>query len=358
MRHVLIIQFPFADVRQIVGMEKTQRLISPTWPVAVSKKQFVRNFGQVRTLRGIWNEGVWSGSDVFCEAKHALRLPVLGRIFKEKAAVWVARRFFSNDMEVCWYEITFTIRMNEALQGDAYRDTFEALVQELLNSTIHISRPEGDFRELPLIEAGGELATRYLVQSTRATAPAPEKWWVSAGEPVALVTAPEGFRPPDVSPDAVRSPDFAAIGVPDIYHYRPQSQGGSNYSSWRLLHQPDMEYSDQLPALRSNIMRLHVEKECLKSILSAVLGRRFSIERGHPESEGVQQYLRYIFQKLNSGQKEALKNKAIVEKIFRLDAIASSDERRVIKQLLQNIRRSLYTSLGDFLDQLPELEST
>lgn len=357
MRHLLVIQFPFADVRRIIGLEKTHHLISPTWPQPVIRRQFIRNFGQVRTLNGFLNEGIWPGNDVFCEAKHALKLPILGQIFKGKAAVWVSRRFFSNGMEVCWYEINFSIQMDDALQGDAYQDTFETLVQQLLNSNIHLSQPAGDPLQIPLIEAGEELAKRYLYQSTKAKAPPPEKWWVKAGEPVVLLTAPEHFRPSDITPNAIRSADFSSLGVPDIYYYRPITQRDWPYSSWRLLQSSILEFSDQLPSLRSNILRLHVEKECLKSILSDVAGFRFSTERGHPESEGLQQYLSYILNKLHSGHEEALENNAIVEKIFQLDSIATKADRRKIKQQLQNIRRGLYANLGAFLDQLPDVES-
>ncbi len=359
MRHLLVIQFPFADVRHIIGFKKTYGLRSPGWPhPEVRKSQFIRNYGQVRTLRGIRNEGIWQGSDVFCEAKHALKLPVIGQIFKEKAAVWVSRRFFSNGWEVAWYEITFLIHTNDALEGSAYIETFEALVQQLLFSNILISQPDRTPKEMPLINAGDELAKRYLYQSTKATAPSPKESWVKAGEPVVLLTTPEHFRPPDLTTDTVRSADFASIGVPDIYYYRPPTRWGWEYSSWRLLESPTMEFPDQLVSLRNNILRLHVEKECLKNILSDLKREVFSLDRGHQESEGLQRYLAYALKKLHSGHKDALENMAIVGKIFQLASIATKAERRDIMEYLRNIRPSLYANLDAFFDQLPDVENT
>ena len=360
MQHILVIQFPFADVRHIIGFEKTYGLRSPGWPYPeIRKQQFIRNYGQVRTLHGIRNEGIWQGSDVFCEAKHALKLPVLGQIFKGKAPVLVSRRFFSNGWAVAWYEITFLFQMNHAAEGSADIETFEKLVQQLLFSSILISQPDRNPKEVPLIEAGDELARRYLDQSTKANAPSPKEWWVKAGEPVVLLTAPEHFRPPDITTGAVRSADFASIGVPDIYYYRPLTRPGWPYSSWRVLESPAAkEFPDQLLSLRNNILRLHVEKECLKSILYHVARGRFSKERGHPESEGLQQYLAYVLKKLHSGHKEALENKAIVGKIFQLDSIATQAERQLIKDWAQNIRPSLYANLDAFFDQLPDVENT
>ena len=352
MRYLVVIQFPFADVRRIVGVEKTNRLASPTWPQPDIRRQFVRNFGQVRSLYGLYNEGIWPGSDVYCEAKHAIRLPSLGDVCKGKAAVWVSRRFFSNGLEVSWFEVGFAIALNGALPAADAHNTFEAILQQLLVREIHITQPGGKVLEVPLVEAGDALASYYLAQSTQCQAPGPEKWWVRAGEPVALVTAPAGTLPPGLPPTSVRSADFAGIGIPDIYHYRQMSPGGFPYSCWRVLQQPDSDFRDEACSLRTNILRLHVEKECLKRIMTHIIGNRFTVERGHPESEHLQQYLAYSLKKLNSGREEALQNKAIVEKIFQLDTLATQEERRKIHQMLQTIRSRLFAALDAFFEQI------
>ncbi len=351
MRYRIVIQFPFADVRRIIGEAKTQRLASPTWPQPEVRRQFVRNFGQVRSLHGVYNEGIWPGSDVFCDARHALRLPALGQVFKGKAAAWVSRRFFSSGLEVCWYELGFTLAINGAPEGAAEQHAFEGILKAILNHPVHITRRGGKPLEMPLLEAGDALAASYLEQSTRFQATEREKWWVKAGEPVVLTTTPAGFVPPDLPPTAVRSADFAGIGVPDIYHYRQFSSRDFPYSCWRLLHSPDSAFSDETSSLRTNILRLHVEKECLKRIMTHIMGNRFTVERDHPESQHLQQYLAYSLKKLNSGREEALQNRAIVEKIFQLDTLATQDERRKIMQLLQTIRSRLFTALDAFFEQ-------
>lgn len=114
----LVVQFPFADVRQFVP-DDTHRLTVPTWPNAADGKEFVRGYGPVsRRPRG--GVDYWAGERLFCPtartlrfagSPRSLRVAVSGRPMPFDCEF---RRFFTNGQALCRVEIGLTQRTDRA----------------------------------------------------------------------------------------------------------------------------------------------------------------------------------------------------------------------------------------------------
>ena len=353
MRHFVVIHFPLVDVRQIIDPAKTNLLPSPTWPIP-EHTHFIRSFGKIRTRKGGYEEGFWLGNNIFCDAAQAVKFPDhldLGKGLVDK--VYVKRRFFSTGFAVSWFELIFSIRQNDAVDAAKANANFEAVLERIIALKIKIAQKGKAPAEYPILEAGPALAKRYLENSTHSKASPPEKWWVSDGQPIMMIIAPDSKeKVKGVVTDPYRDSSFRNIGLDDIYHYNLLSPSEATTAIWRfhLNAALSTQFENEIRSFRLNILRLHVEKECLLRMLRHIKGNRFVLEREAQECQNLQYYLANSLKKLQLAQKNPDANPAMLTRVFQLNELANAKEISALLQQLEVIRGTLLRNLGDFLN--------
>lgn len=353
MRYLVSIIFPLTDIRHIIGPEKTCLLPCPTWPQPEIRTNFIRNFGKVRIRKQGYEDGFWLGGDMYCEANGILKLPEHFDVGKGIGKVYVQRRFYSTGLTVCWLEILFSIKQNEPDVKKANAN-FEELLNRILRMKIRIPQKMKRETECPILEAGPALARRFLESSTKSGAIEPEKWWVSDGQPVMMIIAPKSEPPDNGFPkDSYRDVSFKSIGLDDIFHYTLHFPFEASVSVWRL-YPSSLIYESVIRSIRLNILRMHVEKECLFKILRYIKGNRFSLEREQEETQRLQFFLTHSLKKLRLGQKDFLGNHLILGRIFHLNEMANKAKINALLQQLEVIQGTLLHSLSDFLNKVSE----
>jgi hypothetical protein len=209
----LTIQYPITDLRTI--FENTNRLAKPNWPNP-DNNSALRQFGAIgeRSRGGVLQ---WPAEKKFCIATNAIHLKELTQqllIVNNKMLRFEGRfrRFFKPGDFTCKFEIAFDHPADdvvnhcseEDLASGVYDTLVKSTIDALLKLEIKIVKPGKNrntetvaknaalpkqYSELRLFEAGSKLAELYLQGSTKKKfIPLAKKWWVSAGEPLALLT--------------------------------------------------------------------------------------------------------------------------------------------------------------------------
>ncbi|MFN0175957.1 MAG: hypothetical protein ACKVU0_15000 [Saprospiraceae bacterium] len=312
----------------------------------------------MRTRKGGYEEGFWLGNDKFCEASNAIKFPDglnLGKGIVDE--VRVSRRFFSSGFAVCWFEFLFSIEQTEE-DADKANANFEAVLERIIALKIKIAQKGKASAESSILESGPALAKRYLENSTISKAsPPPEKWWVSAGQPVMMIIAPDSKQKvKGVVTDPYRDSSFQSIGLDDIYHYTLHFPSEASTAVWRF--HPNSarfeEFKYEIRSLRVNILRMHVEKECLIEVLRHIIGNHFILDREAQECQNLQHFLAVTLKKLQLAQKNPVATKATLNRVFQLHELAHKAEISNLLQQLEVIRGTLLRNLGDFLNTASE----
>jgi hypothetical protein len=267
--------------------------------------------------------------------------------------VGVNRRFFSDGSVVCWFEFLFSIGQTEA-DADKANANFEAVLERIMALKIKIAQRGKAAVEYPILEAGPGLAKRYMENSTKSKASPPEKWWVSDGQPVMMIIAPGSKQPvKGVVTNVYRDSSFSSLGLDDIYHYDLHNEKtDASTAIWRFHLNSSLseQFKYEIRSFRLNILRMHVEKECLLKVLRQIKAERYVLEREAQECQNLQQFLADTLKKLRLAEQNPVATKAALNRIFQLNELANDTERRALLQLLEKIRRNVLHNLEDFLN--------
>lgn len=279
---------PIADLRPLLPPEDTLRLVRPMWPTPTALRDFVRSSGAVRPrLQGGVDD--WAGEDNFADASHTLRLPdrlrqqMLGQDVFASSVSHVFRRFYSSGT-VSRYEIGFRVTRS-ASSLLASQDTARLLAA---TCTVPVRlRRTADAQTVPLLKAGKGLARHCLAASTDwKLHQEPQPWWVVAGQPALFVEY--GARDVMALPPHARAVSSARVGA-EVLHHAWLEIAGQRLSTWLLRNDDPAANRDELRKLRIHLLRLHTERECLRSVLEA--STRGDIGQGLAQAAVLKAYL-------------------------------------------------------------------
>ncbi len=278
---LLTVQFPLADSRRFIPQD-SGRLPLPQWPAAVADTDFVRGFGAIRR-RGAGGLDGWVGESVVCEARKALRLPNSPRLLTLEYAgtnyyAWqqiVFRRLFADGFSVAKFEIGYYVQLTDPACPTGAIGT---LLESILNAQVSIAVGVNSRKTVSLIQASKLMALSYQRSTTKATFrddASSQPWWVTAGSPTVLIE--HDFY------ERVRLP----------YPGKTLPFGGNSGSNLSLFHvpfnerqlavwvlesiHPDKFAKSETRAFRICLLRLHAEREVLRSVLRHLATNRITV---------------------------------------------------------------------------------
>ena len=297
----LTIQYPITDLRDI--FENTNRLAKPKWPNP-DIDSALRQFGAVgeRSKGGVLQ---WTAEKKFCISRNAIHLKELTQqLFainnRNLRFEGRFRRFFKPGDFTCKFEIAFDhpadLVVNNCNEEDLTSGVYDTIVKStidaLLKLEIKIAKPgkssntgaagknevvQKQYSELRLFEAGNKLAGLYLQGSTKKKfLPLAKKWWVSAGEPLALVTYNNAGKL-KLPGGAVPVEEIKEHGVLLHSYMHPVSKNRF-IRCWLIGLDITKKTTESITFLRQltiNLFRINAEKEALRQVLNTISANDF-----------------------------------------------------------------------------------
>jgi len=269
----IVAQLPMTDVRPFLATQ-TYRLERPRWGQPLSPdltRGFVRNAGKLRRRRG-GGDISWENEGFYCDARHALPLPIdlSQHKFGPADAPISGFKGSSRAGSRRYYSYAPIIRLEIGLSRiwgphNLAGPGLNQFLDSVLKLPLRVRDAASDLPE-PLHSVGPSLAALVLASTTLRKTSAdfrPEPWWVSSAQPMLFVEyhAGEIANPPRTG---------CRVYLPEEYGLRLQhwwtSYGNHNVQVW-LLGRTIESDRDALRRVRIHLMRLHAELECAKQVL-------------------------------------------------------------------------------------------
>ncbi len=308
----LVLQHPFADLRSFVGVP-TGRLSRPGWPLPDAGDDFIRSSGAVLSRRaGGLKE--WRGEELYGDGRNAFRFPNQMRDVNLGTAEFPAHaqrihRRFNSDGTVARLEVAASLETSPAQSASSPAQGV-AILQRYLGTSIKIRIGTVAPVTASLLEAGASLAAHYLHATTsrKVDAVKPEAWWFKCGVPTLLIDCPESdsFMVLPHSSHVLDSTEAYAT----VWHAWLQL-GKQRVSVW-MLRRREGKNADALRRLRIHLLRFHAERECLRLVLQAALGK-LDLSKPTPASEALQQYLSDATRLLEKPERHGIDQSALFE---------------------------------------------
>ena len=348
------VQFPLADSRGFLERE-TYTVEAPSWLTPLPGVDFVRSFGMVRRRPRGGLSG-WLGEGVVCEADRALRFRLLQPyvITDERKVLFkvVYRRFYFDGMAVGKFEVGIAgwDRSGRPLT----EEESEGLLYHLLRRPVAVPDPTGEEQRCELWQAGQALADLYRVSTTQTAVlgdgGVPQRWWVAAGEPVALLTH-------DVEEEAVAVPFWGrSVPLPDFqaghlaYHRVPLD--GRQIGLWVI---GEEWTSNWLRELRIFLLRLHAEREVLRLVLRHLAAGRIEVTPRSGASNFLQYYLNEATRHIGRLREHSDERAAVdtAELARSAGEFVHPGERDALFQALRaiDVRKNIMRKVADFVGE-------
>lgn len=367
---LLYIQFPLADFRRFLNNE-TGLLKRPGWPRPAADLEFVRSFGNIRIRRGGGVYG-WVGEDVICEARRAIRFPLLPTFTDAQSKLRVPlrcafRRFYFEGKAIGKFEAGIVAKVKGGLS--LRKPSTRKLLEHFLSLPIEIHGASEEVINCKLFEAGKRVARLYLASTTAKHKNSaddkpidPEEWWVEPAPPLLFLEYKTKERV--TIPFPTRS-----IKLPKGYGFN-LSYGLTQYHGSRIrtcilaLNSPyDHE---KARTLRVYLLRLHAEHEGLKLVLRNVEAQKIKPVQDTQAFKDFQSYLKEAMKRIaeTENKSKALSDSEseIVELAHQsIDFISpgeaislwkSVNDLIVEKEVLKNINNYSGVFFGDFFQNI------
>lgn len=263
---LVILQFPFADVRAFVPGE-THRLALPDWTAPLPDADFLRSFGAIRRRRSEWLTG-WAAEDYVCIAERALRIPYTkesNRLFDTWGWRRLSHTFCVDDLGVARFQLAIAHK-----PGSERRTSVADVLRALLDVPVEIPNGRGGVVRTRMHRAGRYLAALYLHSSTTVSpesASAVDEWWVKPGRAGVVIeqmghVQGVGLKhlPPDLS---------SVYGI-NVARFE-FAHAGLTYDAWAYRAEAaDEETRTALRKLRMALLRLHATDQALLQVLRLI----------------------------------------------------------------------------------------
>ena len=348
------VQFPLADSRGFLERE-TYALDAPAWLTPLPGVDFVRSFGMVRRRPRGGLSG-WLGEGVICEAERALRFRLLQpyAVTDEEKVLFkvVFRRFYFDGLAVGKFEVG--IAAWDHSDGALTAAQSEGLFNHLLRCPVAIPDPTGEEHRCELWQAGERLADLYRISTTETAVledpGVPQRWWVTAGEPVALLTH-NAYDEELQIPFRGRFIPLGQFQAGNLsYHWVPLN--GRQIGLWVI---GEEWQSDWLRELRIFLLRLHAEREVFRLVLRQLATGRIDVQPRSEASNALQYYLneatRHIRRLQNHADERAATDTA--ELARSAEDFINPGERDALLQALQaiDVRKNILRKVSNFVSK-------
>lgn len=337
-----VIQFPFAELRPFLPTEPNM-LSVPPWPIPIPDKHFIRSFGVVKKRRrgGIDS---WPAEGVFCASSNAIRFEKrhLGTLIARPEDC-VCRRILYDGGAVARLEVGFS-NHSDHLVDRLNSEKCLGIVNEVLSTPVRIKQPGGKWEAVDLAQVDGQVAALYLRATTKHIAGFyPAKWWLSPGEPLLLIEAPE--RAIDELPKFSRRVRIWEPGL--SLAYCRVAYKGRALGVWFLLkgwaHEKDL-----IRRVRLHLFRLHAEQECLKGVLRGIAEGQLQVVPGSAGSELLQQYLDDAVSMLTKKTCYGIPQTGILRAAEQVEEMVAEGDRETLLVRLESIRKTLLRRVSEY----------
>lgn len=350
---LVVVQFPFADLRRFVSCSD-YRLAAPPFPLVVPGQHFVRSTGQVK-VRPQGSPCVWPEDGRFCDARSALRL--YGISGKKSPAEtrrrhWQCafRRFYSDGRSSSRLEVGF-VCPTECEQTISTSD----LIKAVLDIPVSVPDIDGPRKHTHIAHAGRPLAKHFLHATTAVTSDPSSirPWWLSPGRPLVLVQydarqaldLPKGTHIKQFSSDGIRL-DYANI------NYR-----GTSTSTWYLGFEKGANRAT-FRELRLHLMRLHSEMQCMMLILQSAQSGKLASKPHTPEFDALQQFLNDSLRLIRAKRRYGLPQAPLLQaSLSAVDAVPQEEADLLLSEL-SFARRQIREKVEAYAAQTRNRQST
>ncbi len=345
---LITVQFPMTDPRPFLP-ESTAQLKVPSWPLPRPGRDFVRNFGMVRTRRkGVPSPQFLCDDYYYSSAASAIKLFDISKRNFGSTRVSVElecafRRFFSNGAAVGRVEIGFNALSYRMLTGD---ESLELLNECLCLPTMvkqHFDEP----RRRALHFQGKALAKLYLFSTTKTSAISSgllNNIHVSACEPIILLEY-DVDEIAKAMPSGCKIIDPETVGGISVAYTKFVSSGKST-GIWLLG--SDVSKRDVARRLRLCLLRLHAEQQTLTQILRWIIQGIIQYKPHTTHGDKLENYLnnatKLIFQKHRNGVSQV----AIRDVLTAYEWVMNSGEKDILLETLKGARRQVLEKLERF----------
>jgi len=351
---LITVQFPLADSRGFLERE-TYALEAPAWLTPLPGVDFVRSFGMVRRRPRGGLSG-WLGEGVVCEANRALRFRLLQRYviaddFKVLFRI-AYKRFYFDGLAVGKFEVGIAAREDSDRPLTAKQT--EGLLYYVLRRPVAVPDPTGGEHLCELWQAGEALAELYRISTTETAVleepGVPQKWWVTAGEPVALLTH-NVYEEEMQIPFLGRFVPLSAFQAGNLSYHRVPLDG-RQIGLWVI---GEEWQSNWLRELRIFLLRLHAEREVFRRILRHLAVGRIDVQPRSEASKSLQYYLneatRHISRLQDHSDDRAAADTA--ELARSAEDFINPGERDALLQALEaiDVRKNIFRKVAGFVGQ-------
>lgn len=317
-------------------------------------KEFIRGSGIVkRRQRG--GLASWSGEEIYCTAKRALRFrPLLryqpvGALGNSVSLDSAFRRFLFNGEVVSRVELGFRVVSSKNSENPfpLRRQEVLDLIEGCLSIKVNVQSTSRVPISCDLLNCGQHLAKHYLQSTTRSIdgkLAQTEDWWVSPGTPLLLIDykdyeinmLPKYARLVAVHEDSSDSPAL---------HYCRIERTGMRLGVWFLG--DFWKDLDLARRIRLHIFRFHAEKECLQQVLRLIIQDRLQFGVRTESSNNLQQYLLGCNKLFSKKLRFGLPHSKILGEIQRFeDIINPGDRATLLTQLAAiDVRKNIYDNM-------------
>ncbi|WP_346237046.1 hypothetical protein ABDK00_012595 [Niabella insulamsoli] len=359
----LVFQFPIIDCRPLLNNNEV-KLAYPEWGnLGASSKRFIRKFGAV-SMRSAGGSDDWPGEGFYCNAHLAMRyknLHKLGYPLDEARGVRTNifksyRRYASSEDYLGRIEAGFVDNTEQLIeQLDIKEASLESMIHHYGNLPVTI-----DGASTRLSSAGSRLAKMYYRSSTPANVQVPEKSkLVQAGDVLVLAvfTKSDAFRlPPHTSLiEAMELP--GTTEKLNLYGCRLR-HNDMFYKVWLIempFAKPDQsaEVREMIRNLRINLLRIHLEKETMRHVLSAIKTRAVVIEPGSEQAKAVDRYFEKTGKKIFSHTRYTIRQKNLLDFALRSDRSSTPDTFSQLEEGIYNFKNTyIRENVNKILDKM------
>ncbi|MGB3075558.1 MAG: hypothetical protein WBB36_09565 [Chitinophagales bacterium] len=308
-------------------------------------KPFIRHFGRVKERPSGGSED-WTGEAHFCNSHMAMRYKDLHKQGfaispSVKSAIYNSyRRFYSNGYFVNKLEAGFVDNTEKLIHNSgipAVGTDIEAILKHYADLRVTIKE-----KETKIYKAGPLIAEHYFNESTlHNKAPDVNQKYVIDGEATIMVvfSTTDGLQLPKHAFKLDVIPIPGAIGVLKLYGYKLRHDG-YNLKVWLietplLITKLSRTARDVLRNLRINLLRIHLEKETMRILLSAIDTQVIQLKQNSIEAGKLDTYIKKSAEKLFQKNRFNLKQESIL-------AFALHSEQAATPESFSSLKESIY----------------
>lgn len=355
---------PFSDARRFM-LQRSDYLKNPPWAQVEAEKSFVPYFGRVERRERKYTDTIkyLSYENEIANIK-SLKFHNYIQLLDYQASQsleylpprYTFKRLWFDEQAVGFFEVGIAITNKKAvLTSEQTRQMLNNFLK--LEVAVKDIQIKDGFRLLPLYQAHECLAKLFQI-ATKNIFPGvdfpvdPQSWIIHPGIPIFFVeynSQEETIQIPYWM-KSITSSNNSGLRV----HYSFLPCSNSFIRIW-LIGCNSKASSSTLPKIKSILLNIHTEHECLRSILKLILEGKVKILSRSAQSKVLQNYLHDSIKRINFLEEEITRELNINFHENRLEYTNPLTRREEIKLhdeiLRMDFRRNIYDMVEDYIDK-------